>query len=265
MRKLALAVVVVALLVAARVSGVELKQTPIQSTLQQSLSAAGSDDFDYSQPSHRWKDEDEPEWDSRQGHAKSVAKAALYSALVPGWGEYYVGHKKKARFFFTVEVLSWIGFIGFTTYGNWKEDDFIRFANERAGANLNGKDDWFLDMVGFYEDIDEYNSFGRVYDPDRPYLDDNASNHWRWQSPSDKELYRHLKNRSREAYRRADFMIGLAILNRVVSVIDAVRDAKRSRHTFDASFGNSGGIRYRFDVDPFSSRRQISFTLFTPF
>jgi len=185
--------------------------------------------------------------------------------LVPGWGEYYVGHKKKARFFFTVEVLSWIGFIGFTTYGNWKEDDFIRFANERAGADLNGKDDWFLDMVGFYEDIDEYNSFGRVYDPDRPYLDDNVSNHWRWQNPSDKKLYRHLKNRSREAYRRADFMIGLAILNRVVSVIDAVRDAKRSRHTFDASFGNTGEIRYRFDVDPFSSRRQISLTLFTPF
>jgi hypothetical protein len=264
MRKLALAVVAVALLIAARVSGVELKQSAIQSMLRQNLSVAGSDDFDYSHPSHGWKEEDEPEWGNSQNHSKSVAKAALYSTLVPGWGEYYVGHKKKARVFFTVEVLSWIGFIGFTTYGNWKEDDFIRLANERAGADLNGKDDWFLDMVGFYDDIDEYNSFGRVYDPDRPYLDDNASNHWRWQNPSDKELYRHLKNRSREANRRADFMIGLLVLNRVVSVIDAVRDAKRSQRIFDGSFGQTGRIRYRFDVNPFSSRQQISFTLFTP-
>lgn len=265
MRKPALPIVALIILIATSVSGIELKQTPIQSTLQQSLSGVSSDDFDYSQPSHSWKDEDKPEGKSRQSDEKSVARAALYSALVPGWGEYYVGHKKKARIFFTVEALSWIGFIGFTTYGNWKEDDFIRLANERAGTDLDGKDDWFLDMVGFYEDIDEYNSFGRVYDPDRPYLDDNASNHWRWQKSSDMELYRHLKNRSREAHRRADFMIGLAILNRVVSVIDAVRDAKRSRHTFDASFGSSGGIHYRFDVDPFSSRRQVSLTLFTPF
>ena len=79
MRKPALPIVIVALLIAASVSGVELKQTPIQSTLQQNLSAAGSDDFDYSQPSHSWKDENEFEGESRQGDEKSVARAALYS------------------------------------------------------------------------------------------------------------------------------------------------------------------------------------------
>ncbi len=266
MRITALPALVVALLVAARVSSVELSQSAVQSMIQRNFTAAGSDDFDYPQPTtQRWKGQDDLEWDDSRGQGKSVGRAALYSALVPGWGEYYVGHKRKARVFFAVEALTWMGLIGFTTYGNWKEDDFIRFAGERAGADLNGKNDWFLDIVGFYEDIDEYNSYGRVYDPDRPYLVDNASNHWRWQNPSDKELYRHLKNRSREAHRRANFMIGLAILNRVVSVIDAVRDARRSQRIFDGSFGQVGGIGYRLDVDPFSSRRQVSFRLLAPF
>jgi len=265
MRNVTLLISVITFFITAPVYGVELRQTPIESALQQSLAKAESEDFNYSPQSDFSEDENQDDWGTEQSDRKSVARAALYSALLPGWGEYYVGHKKKARFFFGVEALSWIGFIGFTTYGNWKEDDFIRFAGERAGADLEGKGDWFLDMVGFYDDIDEYNSLGRVFEPDYPYLEDNASNHWRWQDPEDRELYRHLKNRSREAYRRADFMIGLAILNRVVSVIDAVRDAKRSQRTIDDSFGETEKIHYRFDVHPFSSRRQVSFTIFTPF
>lgn len=265
MRKVAVSIGIVAALTASQVSPVELKETPIQSQLQQNLAAFALDEFNDFDQEMSSKDEDRFDQESDGNKKKSVVKAALYSAIVPGWGEYYVGHRGKARLFFTVEALSWIGHIAFSTYGNWKKDDFIRFANDRAGADLWGKDDDFLDMVGFYDDIDEYNSFGRVFDPDRAFLTDNASNHWRWQSRSDKEIYRHLKNQSREAFRRADFMIGLAVLNRVVSIIDAVRDARRSQRTLDASFSVSEKIRYRFEVDPFSGHRQVSFTLFTPF
>jgi len=265
MKRIALQVLLVVLFVTARASAIELKETPVQSGFHRNLLAVSSGDINYSQPSQLFADKDAYKPWVDQDSKKSVARAALYSALLPGWGEHYVGHKRKARFFFSIEALGWIGFFASTAYGNWKKDDYIRFANERAGADLEGSDDWFLDMVGFYDDIDEYNSFGRIYDPDRPYLEDNTSNHWRWQSPSDKELYRHMKNQSREAYRRADFMIGLVVLNRVVSVIDAVRDAKRSQRTLDGSFSKASKVRYRFDVDPFSARRQLSFTLFTPF
>ena len=197
---------------------------------------------------------------------KSIFKAGLYSALIPGGGEYYLGHKGKARAFFTVEALNWVGFAAFRIYGGWKKDDFIRFADERAGANLSGKDDVFFDMVGFYDDIDQYNSLGRAFDPDRAYLEDNVSNHWRWQSENDQATYRHLKNKSREAYRRSNFMIGLAMLNRVISIIDAVRDAKRSRHKLDTSdFGAADKLHYKFELNPFSCRKQVSFTFFTPF
>jgi len=265
MRKFALAIGIILTFITTQVSPVELKETPLQSQLLQNIARLVSDNFnDFGQEASS-KTEN---WSDRgiEGNTKkSTAKAAIYSAILPGWGEYYVGHKSKARFFFTVEALSWISYAAFTTYGHWKKDDLIRFANEHAGADLWGKDDDFLDMVGFYDDIYEYNSLGRAFDPHRTYLEDNTTNHWRWQSLNDQRIYRHLKNQSREAFRKADFMIGLAILNRVVSVIDAVRDARRSQRTLDDSFGIAKNIRYRFEVNPFSDFRQVSFTVFTPF
>jgi TM2 domain-containing membrane protein YozV len=264
MKTTALYIGIVLVLTAGRISPVELKNSPFQKQHQQMLASLYFDEFSSYDLSATSTNSDSDEQGA--GGKKSAFRAGLYSALIPGAGEFYLGHKSKARVFFTVEAVSWIGFFAFKTYGGWKKDDFIRFANDRAGADLWNKDDDFVDMVGFYNDIDEYNSLGRAFDPNRAYLEDNASNHWRWQSESDMRIYRHLKNQSREAYRRSDFMIGLAVLNRVISIIDVVRDAKRSRRKIDTSeFSANDKIRYRFEIDPLSHYKQVSFTLYTPF
>ena len=104
-----------------------------------------------------------------------------------------------------------------------------------------------------------------VGDPDRPYLEDTPENHWLWLSDSDREAYRDLKNSSREAYRRSDFMIGVAVVNRIISVIDAVRDAKRANRRLDDSFTNSDGFNYRFSIDPLDPDTQVTLTIYTPF
>jgi hypothetical protein len=193
---------------------------------------------------------------------KSLAKAAIYSALLPGLGELYVGHKQKARIFFGVEAVTWIGYASYRIYGHAKEEDYIRFAQTNANAQLDGKNDEFRDMVGFYTSINEYNSFGRVFDPDRPYLVDSPENHWQWQTEEDQATYRHLKNRSREAYRKADFFVGIAIIARVVSVIDVVRDVKRYNSRLDREMAESP---FKLQVNPFSSTRQVVLSMRTPF
>lgn len=199
-------------------------------------------------------------------HKVSMLKAGIYSALIPGLGEYYVGHRAKARIFFAVEAATWVSFFTFHIYGNWKEDDFIQFAAENANANLENKSDEFTDWVGFYDDIDQFNSLGRVQDPERPYLVDNAENHWRWQSAEAQSTYRHLKNRSREAYRHRDFMVGLAVVNRIVSIIDAVRDAKRSQREIKGSeFSIVQGVNYRIEIDPFDKNRPLAMSLYKRF
>ena len=245
-----------------------LEPTPIQTELAIELQIPTLGASSSSMPTSLAQ-RDRDDWGRKQAHPdrKSVSRAVLYSALLPGLGEYYVGNRKKARYFFAAEALSWLGFLSYHTYGTWKEDDYINFARERAGAQLEDKDDLFRDWVGFYNDIDHFNELGRVEDRDRPYLVDNESNHWRWDDPADKAAYRELKNSSREAFRRRDYTIGLMILNRIVSVIDAVRDARQTRKLFGATpvadyrqrFG------YRLDIDPLSADRQVQVSLFARF
>jgi len=162
--------ILAAVITTSAAGAVELKKTPIQDKLAGFINSfydeqtfAGLDEFDNINKSLRSSDNAEK---------KSIVKAAFYSALLPGLGEYYVGNRSKARVFFAIEATAWIGYLSYQVYGNWKEDDLIRFASEYAGANLEGKSQEFQDWVGFYDDIDQYNSLGRVQDQDRPYLVD---------------------------------------------------------------------------------------------
>ena len=256
-----LILVLPALILGGSASAVNLKPTPVRDALYASLNSD-----EWKQPAAGVSDTAAPrEATSAPVGGKSVLKAGLLSALIPGAGEYYLGKRTKAKVFFTVEALTWIGYISFRMYGNWKEDDYIRFGSTHAGASLEGKDDFYIDMVAFYDDIDQYNTLGRVSDPDRPYFPDTPEYHWRWQSSEDQATFRDLKNRSREAFRKSDFMVGVAILSRIVSVIDAVRDAIRMNRRIDTDFSQSHDNQLKLKVDPFDSRRQVSLTLYTPF
>ena len=243
---------------------VELAPTPIQDQMATGvllMSSAAGDQFEDLNNEIKG-DEESPVGQRRK---VSVLKAAALSALLPGLGEYYVGHRTKARYFFGIEAVTWVSFVALRTYGSWKKDDLIRYAAENANAQLDGKDDAFLDLVGFYGDIYEYNSLGRVWDPERPYLEDTPENHWLWESEADQDVYREIKNSSREAYRRSDFMIGVAIVNRLISIIDAVRDAKRAGRRLDNSFPQETNNGFSIDIDPLDPRRQLTVTVFTPF
>ena len=214
-----------------------------------------------------WEDDDfGGSGDRPMSGGKSIFKAALFSSLVPGAGQYYLGKRRTARYFFAAEALTWLGYLSFRTYGNWRQDDYIAYAATYANADLAGKSDDHLTWVGFYGSIREFNSFGRAWDPERAYLEDTPENHWEWQSDDDRQTYRDLRNRSLEAYRRSDFMIGVAILDRVVSVIDAVRSAHKLNRRIDMDSSDRGqGRSFKLAVNPFSSRRQVCLTFYPGF
>lgn len=248
-------------LLSAKAPAVELQETPIRAAMQRQVSLALiQDDFKSKLTNSSADDFSER---MQQSENRSVLKAALYSALLPGGGEWYLGQRKRARYFFGVELISWIGYVSYKTYANWKEADFIRLASARASINLDDKNDEYRDWVGFFDSIDEFNRIGRVFAPERPYLQDTSENHWFWSDPEARRTYRHLKNRSREADRRAEFMIGAAVVNRIVSVIDAVITARSMRRRLDSDFSSKNN--FKFDIRPFNQRRQVELTIFTGF
>jgi hypothetical protein len=252
---------------------VELQPVPLEQqfalSLQTDFSLAnaatlGPDDSwtdDVDKPAQKNDQPDQP-----STGRKSIARAAALSALLPGAGLHYLGERRKARYFFAAEALTWLGYISFKIYGNWKEDDYIRFANSHANAQLGDKGREFHDLVGFYPSIDDYNTFGRIFDPERPYLQDTPANHWRWQSLEDRETYRHLKNRSREADRRADFMLGVAVLDRIVAVIDAIRSGRQhNKRVEQDTFSQVERPYLKLKISPFSNIQQVKLTFYADF
>ena len=62
---------------------------------------------------------------------KSVLRAALYSAVIPGSGQYYAGSTWKAILFAGIEVASWTAYFIYTGKGDNEEDTMMAFAEAR--------------------------------------------------------------------------------------------------------------------------------------
>jgi len=56
-------------------------------------------------------------------------RALLLSAMLPGAGEYYSGHKIRAALFFAMEIAAWTGVIYYYNQGQKKDKEFKQFAD----------------------------------------------------------------------------------------------------------------------------------------
>ncbi len=178
--------------------------------------------------------------------------AVLRSLLIPGWGEYYLGYKGTGRVFIATEVILWASVIGFETYSQWKEDQFIASAAEHASAQMDGKSDDFYADLGNYASTEAYNE-AKLRNRDYEALYTDPSYFWAWDSDQNRLDYDHTRIESRSAHNKIYFFIGAAALNRLISFIDTGKkatDLLRQKKTPQLgiqvqpeSLGNSGAIR----------------------
>ena len=159
----------------------------------------------------------------------SMKKAMLLSFLLPGAGEYYAGAKFKGQIFMGVEAAIWAGFLSHRVYGGWKEDDYKSYAAAHAGVINEGKDEQYYDWLGFYNSREEFNQFGRLFFPERAYLPDTDDYDWQWDSQAHRERYKEIKDDAKRAFRNANFFLGMALVNRIISGIDTYRTVKSAQ------------------------------------
>ncbi|MFQ6093631.1 MAG: hypothetical protein ACE5OR_13335 [bacterium] len=177
--------------------------------------------------------------------AKSPGKAFFLSLLVPGLGELYAGSSQKGKIFLAAEAAVWSGFAAFEQYSAWKRRDYEVFAAAHAGVKLDGKDDDFFKNVGIYQNVRSYNA-DRLHarDMDEVYWDEDLY-FWEWDSPESQALFSQLRNSSRKAHRRALNMVGVGVLNRLISAIDAVRSARAFNRKGQ---GDQTGLSLDFEI-----------------
>lgn len=179
------------------------------------------------------------------------AQAGLWSILVPGLSQYRSGHQTRAFLFFGAEAAIWTSFAVFRIQGHKREESYEEFATVFASVESTDHDEDYWRNVASYRSSDEYNMDVRrdqrsgAGDLGSEVPDGDA---WRWISEDRFDEFRRLRADSLDAYDRATLVTLFAILNRVVSFVDAVRSAGGD----DDPFAEEGAdVSLRWDAQPF--------------
>ncbi len=188
---------------------------------------------------------------------KSTSTAALLSLLLPGAGEIYAGAETKGKIFMLSEVSLWAGFFGFRTYGSWLKNDYRSYAASHARINLENKTDSFFDELAYYDNRDQYNQFAPLYNPGekQPYPETDFW-YWQWDSRDSRLHYRDLKNRSKDVSRKALYMVGLSVVNRIISVVDALKTVRSYNRKRSLEFSQ---LKFDMKAHPFGHNPTVMF------
>lgn len=153
---------------------------------------------------------------------KKTGLAIIYSALLPGMGELYAGDYSSGKYFTIADGVLWGSLIGVSAYANNQEDNYRSFAETFGGVDLNGKDAKYFGNIGNYLDIYQYNHRQEL---DRNYEDiyDSGTHYWKWSGQAQRTEYRDMWKSSETANNSTRFIVGALILNRIASVINAIR------------------------------------------
>ena len=168
------------------------------------------------------------------------ARILLQSLTVPGWGQVTVGRNGAAKVFFLAETAIWASFIAFQVQEQMRRDSYELTARLHAGIDLNGRDEEFRRIVGNYLSSDDYNQFVVYRDAANLHYDDpeafrayvaahelKGADAWHWANENDALRYRSQRKDSQRAEQRSNTAVALAVVNRFVSAVHAMRAAGR--------------------------------------
>lgn len=164
---------------------------------------------------------------------KSAVVGAALSFLLPGMGEVYAGNFESGRYFFGAELAMILGIGTQYVRGTSFESDYKVLARTNAGVSGEKEEQFWRDISSF-NSIDEFNAerlrnrdFGGRYNPQTHF--------WRWNSDTDRQQFRDLRIQSDKAYQSIYYLLAAMGINRVLSMINAVRGI----NTFNESNGFS--------------------------
>jgi len=154
-------------------------------------------------------------------------KAGVLSALIPGTGQLYNGDNSKGYVMLGAEVAIWTAYFVFDQQGDNRMESARTYAGIYAGAGGDHPESYWQ-SVGRYMDSDAYNESVRR---EARALDEpvsglvTGSDTWQWVNDDRRTGYTKQRADGNSAYDRRDFMILFAVVNRAVSVVDAVLGA----------------------------------------
>lgn len=167
------------------------------------------------------------------------ARILLRSLTLPGWGQATLGRRTSAVFFGLTETAIWGTFAAFRIQVAMREDAFLRTAGLQAGIDLAGRNEEWRRMVGNFASSDEYNGLVVLRDAANLYYFDpemywayfeehklKGADTWAWSGDGQLQYNKQRKSAQRAA-QRANTVLAVAVVNRIVSALHVARAVGR--------------------------------------
>lgn len=178
-----------------------------------------------------------------RNEGKSLPLAMLYSALLPGTGEYYLEDKGKAKTFLLVEAGFWASlYVAWLAKGSYLESA-RNHAAEYAGIDAGSKSEKFLETMAVYRSYQEKQHRQDSYElaqvlsgkREQDYdIKPVPENYWDFGTSANPENNRNWRSyQSTLRYYRASkvavsFALGALALNRLSSLMNTLQTYKRT-------------------------------------
>jgi len=152
---------------------------------------------------------------------KNSAVSLLLSFVLPGAGHFYADRMDVGAYFLGAEAALWLGYAGFTVYGNSLQTDSRSFASVHSGLDKNGKSDDYFANVGNFMSVYDYNN-EKLARGEYDLLYDVGSNYWNWDSQPNQGEFESQRRKSERTYNNRIIFVTGVIVNRIVSGISAL-------------------------------------------
>lgn len=165
--------------------------------------------------------------------------AFIRSLAFPGWGHYYVNKSNwtRGKYHLGAEAGLVLSFLGLHIHSNNLQQNWYGYARTEAGINIEGRNRSLQLAVGDFNNLSSYNDYqarSRNWDQ---FIEDTPENRWSWDSETERSRYNNLRNRFENIDQQLPALIGLMVVNRVVSAISAYNRARKmSSQSTAASF-----------------------------
>lgn len=157
------------------------------------------------------------------------------TALLPGWGQRYLGAPGRGLIFMGAEAATWGTYSTFKVQEKLRRDDYIEMGQVFAGVTGGDHPDDYWKAVGQNASWLDYNEWlryqaRREYGFGTPeyysYIAENEigeADAWDWNSDDRRFAYLAKRKASNNAERRATYTLYALLVNRVVAMVDTWR------------------------------------------
>lgn len=182
---------------------------------------------------------------------KSQGKAFIFSALAPGSGELYVG-AKRGYIFLGVEAIALTSSYFLHKSGKQKEDEYLDFAdNHWSFGRLPAVGDTTCNGSPYTKERDDMIRYFYEHNKQHFYEDIGKQPFYQcaWDSPENLGAYLDMRDKSNWFLKNSDYAIMAALVNHVISAIDALRLARN----YNANLGHGMKLNLKLKTSPHSS------------